>query len=404
MLYAHSNLCNSTSEENPMLFTLEALQAKHGDSLLLHYGKPNAPKLIVIDGGPAGVYKASLRPRLEELKESRSPGGPLAIRMLMVSHLDDDHVNGVLAFLDDLVETKDNKEEVPYDVLTLWHNTFDDIIGNESKELLKALSSAIDSHNSGKAASTDVPISREGTALAASVTQGRDVRNNANLLSLLINDPFGTLVAVPAKGKKSVTLGDGLKFTVLGPVKERIEKLQEEWNEVLKKKGLATDKNGKALAAAFVDESVFNLSSIVVLAEAGKKKMLLTGDARGDDVMNALKSSGLLKGGKIHVDLLKLPHHGSDRNVATEFFRTVTADHYVVSADGRFGNPEISTLQMISEARGKDKFTIHLTNKESRLDKFFASEKKKGKKYSVAYRDPKSLSLWVDLGDDPLED
>jgi hypothetical protein len=209
---------------------------------------------------------------------------------------------------------------------------------------------------------------------------------------------------VPAKGKKSVTLGDGLKFTVLGPVKERIEKLQEEWNEVLKKKGLATDKNGKALAAAFVDESVFNLSSIVVLAEAGKKKMLLTGDARGDDVMNALKSSGLLKGGKIHVDLLKLPHHGSDRNVATEFFRTVTADHYVVSADGRFGNPEISTLQMISEARGKDKFTIHLTNKEKRLDKFFASEKKKGKKYSVAYRDPKSLSLWVDLGDDALED
>src|SRR4030095_12657385 len=111
-------------------------------------------------------------------------------------------------------------------------------------------------------------------------------------------------------------IGDGLKLTVLGPVKERILKLQEEWNEVLKKKGLATDKKGKALAAAFVDESVFNLSSIVVLAEAGKKTMLLTGDGRGDDILNALKSGGLLKGGKIHVDILKLPHHGSDRNVA----------------------------------------------------------------------------------------
>ena len=387
-----------------MLFTLEALQAKHGDSLLLHYGKANAPKLIVIDGGPAGVYKASLRPRLAELKESRSPNRPLSIRMLMVSHLDDDHVNGVLAFLEDLAEKKGDNEELPFDVLTLWHNSFDDIIGNESQELVKALSAAIASYNSGKPASADIPISREGSALAASVTQGRDVRNNANLLSIAINDPFGTLVAVPAKGKRSVTIGDGLKFTVLGPVKERIEKLQEEWNEVLKKKGLATDKYGKALAAAFVDESVFNLSSIVVLAEAGKKRMLLTGDARGDDVLNAVKSSGLLKAGKFHVDLLKLPHHGSDRNVATEFFRAITADHYVVSADGRFGNPEISTLQMISEARGKDKFTIHLTNKEKRLDKFFASEKKKGKKYEVAYRDPKSLSLWVDLGDDALED
>ena len=387
-----------------MLFTLEALSAKHGDSLLLHYGKRNAPKLIVIDGGPAGVYKASLRRRLDELKDSRSPNDPLSIRMLMVSHLDDDHVNGVLAFLNDMADRHQNKEEVPFDIVTLWHNSFDDIIGNESQEIVKALSFAAKPGASSNAASASVGLSREGGAIVASVTQGRDVRNNAKLLALGVNDPFGTLIAVPRKGKKTVTIGDGLKFTVLGPVEERIEKLQEEWNEVLKKKGLATDKKGKALAAAFVDESVFNLSSIVVLAEAGKKRMLLTGDARGDDLMNALKSSGLLKSGTMHVDLLKLPHHGSDRNVATEFFRAVTADHYVVSADGRFGNPEISTLKMISEARGKDKFTIHLTNKEKRLDKFFASEKKNGKKYNVAYRDSKELSLWVDLGDDALED
>ncbi|HEX5964599.1 MAG TPA: hypothetical protein VFY51_01660 [Pyrinomonadaceae bacterium] len=387
-----------------MLFTLEALQAKHGDSLLLHYGKPNAPKLIVIDGGPAGVYNGSLRPRLAEIKESRSPDAPLSIRMLMVSHLDDDHVNGVLAFLDDLVEKQNNNEELPYDIVTLWNNTFDDIIGNDSDELLDALSSAIKSPGSGKAASAGTPLSREGGAIAASVPQGRNVRNNANLLAIGINDPFGGLVATRAKGKKTVPIGDGLKFTVLGPVEERVEKLQAEWNKILLKKGLATDEKGKALAAAFVDESVFNLSSIVVLAEVGKKRMLLTGDARGDDVMNALKTSGLLKAGKIHVDLLKLPHHGSDRNVATEFFRTVTADHYVVSADGRFGNPEISTLQMISDARGKDKFTIHLTNREDRIDEFFASEKKKGKKYEMVFRDPKLLSLRVDLGDDPLKD
>jgi hypothetical protein len=387
-----------------MLFTLEALHAKHGDSLLLHYGKPNAPKLIVIDGGPAGIYKASLRPRLEALKEKRSPDAPLTIRMVMVSHLDDDHINGVLAFLDDLVEKQENSEELPYNILTLWHNTFDDIIGNEGDELLKALSAAVKPVASGGAASTDVPISGPGAAIAVSIPQGRDLRNDANALALAINDPFGTLVAVPEKGKKSVTVGDGLKFTVLGPVKQRIEKLQKEWNVFITKKGLATDKNGKALAAAFVDESVFNLASIVVMAEVGKKRMLLTGDARGDDVLKALESSGLLKNGKIHVDLLKLPHHGSDRNVAEEFFRQITADHYVVSADGRFGNPELSTLQMISDARGKEKFTIHLTNREQRLDEFFADEKKKGKKYDVVFRDPNELSVRVDLGDDPLND
>jgi beta-lactamase superfamily II metal-dependent hydrolase len=158
------------------------------------------------------------------------------------------------------------------------------------------------------------------------------------------------------------------------------------------------------LAAAFLDESVFNLSSLVVLAEAGGKRMLLTGDARGDHVLKGLTGAGLLKTGTIHVDLLKLPHHGSDRNVETDFFRQITADHYVVSANGKFGNPEVSTLQMISAARGKDKYTVHLTNREKRLEKFFASEKSKGKKYDVVFRDEEELSLWVDLGDDALED
>src|SRR5918992_5075706 len=126
-----------------MLFTLEALQAKHGDSLLLHYGKPSNPKLIVIDGGPAGVYKGSLKPRLAELKEARSPDGPLAIRMLMVSHLDDDHINGVLAFLDDLVDKQDNGEALPYNIITPWHNSFDDIVGNANQEKLNALRASV---------------------------------------------------------------------------------------------------------------------------------------------------------------------------------------------------------------------------------------------------------------------
>ena len=69
------------------VFTLEALQAAHGDALLLHYGTLDNPRLIVIDGGPAGVYKASLDPRLKAIHAARG-GAVLEIRMLMVSHID----------------------------------------------------------------------------------------------------------------------------------------------------------------------------------------------------------------------------------------------------------------------------------------------------------------------------
>ncbi len=383
-----------------MFFTLEALQAKHGDSLLLHYGKTSAPKLIVIDGGPSGVYRGSLRPRLDEIKAARTPDGPLPIRMLMVSHLDDDHINGVLALSNDLVEKMEQGQELPYDILTLWHNSFDDIVGNESEELFASLSAVVKPLSAGGSLPAGIPLSREGGALMASVPQGREVRNNAKLLDLSVNDPFKNLVAAPGKGNKIVNIGDGLKFTVLGPIENRIEDVQIEWDAVLKKKGLAKDKEGQALAAAYLDESVFNLSSIVVLAEAGGKTMLLTGDARGDDVLKGLKTAGLLKQGTLHVDILKLPHHGSDRNVETDFFRQITADNYVVSADGKHGNPEVATLEMISEARGKDEFKLYLTNKEKRLETFFKGEKKKGKKYDVVFRDADKLSLQVDLGEE----
>ncbi len=80
--------------------------------------------------------------------------------------------------------------------------------------------------------------------------------------------------------------------------------------------------------------------------------MLLTGDARGDKIIENLEEHGLMDDeGKIHVDLLKMPHHGSDRNVEDDFFKRVTADHYVVSGDGRHHNPELETYRMLFKAR-----------------------------------------------------
>lgn len=377
-----------------MIFTLEALEAKHGDALLLHYGTKRPANLIVIDAGPAGVYKNCVRPRLDELKAQNSPNKPLPIRMVMVSHLDDDHVNGIEALTNDLVRKQQNQEEIPYRVATLWHNSFDDFLNTDAINTLAA------SLSSGGTPSQANPLSQ---TLPASVGQGRRVRDNAEILGWAVNTPFKGLVMLPKKGKKTVNIGNGLKFTVLGPDEERAEILEDEWDKQIKKLGVAKKSDKQAKAAEFVDESVFNLSSIVVLAEFGGKTMLLTGDGRGDHTISGLRRSKLLKNDKIHVDLLKLPHHGSDRNVATEYFRTITADHYVVSADGRFGNPEVATLKMISDARGSDKFTIHLTNKEPKemLD-FFKAEKKKGKKYNVVFREDDELSIKVDLGD-PLD-
>jgi beta-lactamase superfamily II metal-dependent hydrolase len=381
-----------------MLFTLEALEARHGDALILHYGTPDDPHLIVIDGGPSGVWNGTLRPRLEQLKAERSPDDPLTLDMVMVSHIDDDHINGILALTNHILEREADGADRPYEIDRLWHNSFDVIV-----KKAKAQSAAFEAV--AQAAASDGGVSTLGldedtAAIAVSVPQGRDLRNNSTALDLDVNRPFEDLVAAPAKGKKTVKVGSGLTFTVVGPNAERLDNLEADWKKKLKaKKKKPTAAELQQLAADFLDESVYNLSSIVVLAEVGGKSMLLTGDARGDDILKGLRSAKLLTNDALHVDVLKVPHHGSDRNVSTVFFRTVTADHYVISADGAHGNPDPPMLKMLTEARTDDggKYTIHMTNKLPRIDAQLRRAQQDGGRFDVVYATGTPPRLQVDL-------
>jgi hypothetical protein len=162
---------------------------------------------------------------------------------------------------------------------------------------------------------------------------------------------------------------------VIGPMQPELQALQQSHDAWLRQRTTKTRAAESALAA-FVDTSVANLSSIVLLAEAGRKRVLLTGDARGDRILEGLALVGLLKGptSTLHVDILKVPHHGSANNVEERFFRRVTADHYVFCGDGEYGNPERETLEMLFAARGEAPFTVHFTYPLSVID----AERRKG--------------------------
>jgi hypothetical protein len=54
-----------------MLFSLDVIRARKGDCLILHYGTKADPRIILIDGGPRGVYSPHLKPRLEQIKQAR---------------------------------------------------------------------------------------------------------------------------------------------------------------------------------------------------------------------------------------------------------------------------------------------------------------------------------------------
>ena len=91
--------------------------------------------------------------------------------------------------------------------------------------------------------------------------------------------------------------------------------------------------------------------------------------------------------------------------MALQFFETITADHYVISANGKYDNPDSDTLCWIAQARGKANYTIHLTNQKNKdypaLAKNLATAYKQFPvlKKNIAFREAPALSLRVDLGD-----
>lgn len=397
------------------VFTLEVLPARKGDCLLLHYGAKKKPGFAIIDGGPAGVYGPHLKPRLLQLRaEKKIPDTkPLVADFVMLSHIDDDHVKGLLQLTDELVAAERTRSFQYLKARRLWHNSFDDIVGNTAKELMAAATASFGTASATGSLSAEVPDDAlvdadtfvAGIMVLAGVEQGFRLRDDAQVLKIPVNaDGKGGLVIAVENGAP-IDVGNGLTFTVIGPMRTEVEKLQQKHDEWLAKQQQKPASNTAALAE-YVDRSVPNLSSLVLLAEVEGKTVLFTGDARGDKILEGLQLVGL--GTELHVNVLKVPHHGSANNVEADFFARVTAEHYVFSGNGEHGNPERETFEMLRTARGGDDYRIHLTYpldqidtaRKAEWDKKRAAEITGGKKPRPAWSQEKH-SLTAFFGGDP---
>jgi beta-lactamase superfamily II metal-dependent hydrolase len=347
----------------------EALQAKFGDSLLLTIPKKGGGSaLMLIDGGPPTVFEKFVAPKLKTLS---TPGTPLLIDAVMVSHIDDDHIVGVLKLFDAIPEAITNNQLAPYRIDQLIFNSFDALSGGRAKQL----------EHDGEitAALGGAPVlgklSASAQEVLASYPHGRDLAHATVSQNVALNLSQGGQPLVA--GQAAPFCIGKAKFTIVGPMKAEIDALHKKWDA-----WQATQApKDKASLVAYVDTSVPNLSSIVAMVEYGDKKVLLTGDARGDKTLLGLEAAGFLpKNGTMEVDILKLPHHGSTRNVDKDYFTRIRAKHYVASGDGTYGNPDRQTLELIRAARPDDDYALHLTYDAAHIDATHQADQKKKKK------------------------
>jgi beta-lactamase superfamily II metal-dependent hydrolase len=364
------------------MVTLEALNALYGDCLLLRYPGPDGKeRLWIIDGGPKGekvdgkslaVWKDVLLPRLKEIH----PTVPVPVALGMVSHIDDDHINGIQKLTSALVAASPaNPAAVKFD--RFWFNSFDDLVGPKPSGLAgEAATASLASLVQQAIPGID---DEHGQLVMESVPQGIALASDIKSLQLKGNKPVNGLV-VAKKGQQKFNI-DGAVVTVIGPLQDRIDALRADWAKALQKPDKKTRQ--AALQELFLpdkklDQSVPNLSSIVVLVEVGGRKLLLCGDAQGKDVVTAWGELGL-GAGPVKIDLLKMPHHGSERNTPKVFLDTFVADHYVFSANGKYDNPDPPVLEAVVKLHGQRKIQLHFTNAEVAWKEPYTLEKN-GKK------------------------
>lgn len=356
---------------------IEIFPSLSGDCLLV---TSSNGKTLLADGGLPEAYEAFVAEPLSRLNK---------IDLAYVSHIDRDHIGGILRMLDHKVQWKAYRHSAsvggrrkqpafpePPPIDEIWHNAFLEEIGaTQQVDLGAALAASanvlagLDAAGLANAEQREIVSATQMLALSVGDAIEVNWRIGPDQLGIPLNTPAGGKL-MTARLNQTVALGT-LNIRVLAPTAKYLEELRDEWIAWLKKSKdylaklrRAHDKDASrlgpgasagdvsmivrdiALAAAESDVTPPNLASLVLLVEEGNKRLLLTGDAGDQSLLDDLKAAGLLDAdGMMEVDVLKVPHHGADNSFSPEFVHQVRAQHYIFCGDGEHHNPEPTVVK-----------------------------------------------------------
>lgn len=370
---------------------IKIFQSYHGDCLLIE--SASGHHRILCDGGTPDAMTDFIAPELAKLHAENK-----AIDLVYVSHIDQDHIGGVLRLLEaaldwkvrDEVHADDPPLEAPPQrvpqIKAIWHNAFRDLIKDNAGEIENLLAASARGFQSSHVPEL-VHLGREYAQIAASVKEALKV--SRLIRSDLLDIPLNKLASSANAGKLLMARKTqppeefgSLKVTILAPTAAELEDLRTGWDNWLRDpdnrkaarairdqyvqslSALATtpgvnplDLGGWNDVPAYKRVTAPNVASLVLMVEEGKKKLLLTGDSHPDKIIAGLEHGGFMKNGGdpkktfAHIDVLKFQHHGSEHNMTTEFGRRVSADHYVFCGNGEHSNPEIEVLDAVLASR-----------------------------------------------------
>lgn len=317
-------VCEKCASSEQSFFQMFLLPAGPGDCIWLEYGPVGKRQRILIDGGTVGSW-GHLEKRIKKL-----PQNERHFDLLVVSHIDNDHIGGALALLE-------KRRHLGVTFGEIWFND-----------------------------RVHLPQKMLGVKKAQALS--KLIRSNPDLKKIWNTSFQGAAVAIPASGPLPMVCFGGLHLTVLSPGPAELLALANNWDDEVKEferrqrlrgadmsKMLGGTKNLTPPPDVFGDDkSPTNGSSIAVLAEFGSVRVLLAADAFAHVLAESLRR--VQAAGQVRLDAFKLSHHGSGANISTDLLSILSCRNFLMSANGTHGHPEVRTLKMISEREALSRF------------------------------------------------
>jgi beta-lactamase superfamily II metal-dependent hydrolase len=300
---------------------IELIPAFYGESILVSFSDLNSKvRNILIDGGIPRTYPKYLKSRLKEIISNKEN-----IDLLIVTHIDSDHIGGILNLFKDRYFDKSFIKKV-------WFNS--------EKNIAKKYKSIIDNPDD---IILDDTVNKQSSAVQAIKLEDKLQELHCWDDEIVqVNDKFVNLDLY------------GVKLTILSPNFDCLtEKLIKE-----KKKNKFTASNVndyhksiKELLEKDFDEdkSSTNRSSIAfILEDTDSRKYLFLGDSHPKDIIIALGNLGYCENNKLKLEYMKVSHHASSGNTNEELLKMIDCNKFIICTDGTHnGHPSKECLSRI---------------------------------------------------------
>ncbi|TKF27538.1 MBL fold metallo-hydrolase [Vibrio kanaloae] len=324
-------------------------KADNGDCISIE----TQSEVVLIDGGTAQSF-SSWKPNIV---------GKDKIDSVIVTHIDNDHVNGVIKLL--------QSDDCPR-IDQFYFNGAEQLFGplSDSKER--------DRMSDVKLQAISEEVATVGSLEKISYSEGTSLSYVISEKMITLNPPVGGK-PIHREGCNSFNIGE-MKFSVIGPSKATLQELKDLWKDKLLERSIRPKIISKTYYDAFEqyvatlqetlpnvtpiasvdsrsieelantkfedDNSITNRSSLSFLIESNGKRLLYLSDSDAGTVLSWLDDSGLES---ITVDAVKVSHHGSQNNTSIDLLNRIVCKKYLISTNGNsHGHPNLEVLSRIA--------------------------------------------------------